>query len=189
LWRPSYECELAVVSNADFGPGSNSDIVPGSKIPSPHINERSIHGEATGSLDDLQLHLHQKLQVHPPMQMGPPNEQGDMLEIWDVRRPYLPKWIVKGSAVEGGVTGMAPRLLCSSVKTSRPDIAFGDSHSMWAQHSSGAFSQLDVRHSIKPLDAVPRVSISWDVSGTLAFVSDRPPVWETPYDDMLAAIF
>lgn len=65
-----------------------------------------------------------------------------------------------------------------------PDVAFGDSHSLWAQHSSGAFSQLDVRHSSKPLDAVPRVSASWEVSGTLAFVSDIPPSYEIPYDDV-----
>lgn len=37
---------------------------------------------------------------------------------------------------------------------------------------------------MKPLDAVPRVAMSWEVSGTLVFVSDRPPLHEIPYDDV-----
>jgi hypothetical protein len=30
---------------------------------------------------------------------------GDVVEIWDVRRGWIAKWSVTGSAVEGGVTG------------------------------------------------------------------------------------
>jgi hypothetical protein len=26
MWRPSYECEVAIVSNAEFGSGSNPDM-------------------------------------------------------------------------------------------------------------------------------------------------------------------
>ena len=32
-------------------------------------------------------------------------EGSDPVEIWDVRRGYIAKWVVNGSAVEGGVTG------------------------------------------------------------------------------------
>jgi WD repeat-containing protein 24 len=32
---------------------------------------------------------------------------GDPVEVWDVRRGYIAKWTIKGSAVEGGVTGMS----------------------------------------------------------------------------------
>lgn len=32
---------------------------------------------------------------------------GDSVEIWDVRRGWIAKWSVTGSAGEGGVTGRA----------------------------------------------------------------------------------
>ena len=32
-------------------------------------------------------------------------ENGDPVEIWDVRRGYLAKWVLPGSSIEGGVTG------------------------------------------------------------------------------------
>ncbi|KZT22867.1 WD40 repeat-like protein [Neolentinus lepideus HHB14362 ss-1] len=120
LWRPSYECEIAVVSNAD---GTNAE----------------------GKQD-----------------------QADEIEIWDVRRGSIAKWQVMGSAVDGGAT----------------DVVWRDAHAMWAHHSSGTFSQLDVRHSIKPLDSIPRVAVDWQATGALAFVADRRPKWEVPYDDI-----
>lgn len=64
------------------------------------------------------------------------------------------------------------------------DIAFADSHAIWAQHSTGTFAQLDLRESIKPLDAIPRATVAWAPSGTLAFASNHKKQWETPYDDM-----
>jgi len=63
------------------------------------------------------------------------------------------------------------------------DLAFADSHAIWTQHSSGMFSQIDLRDCTKPIDAVPRVAVSWEASGSLAFVSDRKSRWEIPYDD------
>ncbi len=63
-------------------------------------------------------------------------------------------------------------------------MTFGDSHAIWTQHSSGMFSQIDLRDSSKPLDSVPRVSAAWEASGSLAFVSDQKQLWEAPYDDM-----
>jgi hypothetical protein len=32
---------------------------------------------------------------------------GDAVEIWDVRRGWIAKWTVRGSAIEGGVTGLS----------------------------------------------------------------------------------
>lgn len=66
----------------------------------------------------------------------------------------------------------------------RPDIAFADPHTLWAQHSSGTFSQLDLRQSYKPIDAIPRTSVAWEAGGGLAFVSARKSGWEVPYDDV-----
>lgn len=62
-------------------------------------------------------------------------------------------------------------------------MTFGDSHALWTHHPSGAFSQLDLRHSSKPIDLVPRVALTWDATGSITFVSDRKGRWEVPYDD------
>ncbi|ETW85124.1 hypothetical protein HETIRDRAFT_424556 [Heterobasidion irregulare TC 32-1] len=148
LWRPGYECEVAVVSNWESGIGSNQDL--------------SASGSENGAVAEGENDV-----VAPvPTRVG--GDTGDAVEIWDVRRGYIAKWAVGGSAVEGGVT----------------DIAFADSHALWAQHSSGTFSQLDLRHSTRPLDLIPRVAVTWDATGTLAFVSDKRLRWEVPYDDI-----
>jgi hypothetical protein len=47
----------------------------------------------------------------------------------------------------------------------RLDIAFGDSDTLLAQHSSGTFAQLDLRHSYRPIDAIPRANVTWEAGG------------------------
>ena len=47
----------------------------------------------------------------------------------------------------------------------RLDIVFQDAHTLWAQHSSGTFTQLDLWHSYKPIDVIPRVSVAWEAGG------------------------
>lgn len=64
-------------------------------------------------------------------------------------------------------------------------MTFADSHALWVQHASGAFSQMDLRYSSRPIDDLTRTSLSWSPSGSLAFVSDNPDRWEKPYDDRL----
>ncbi|KAG2077771.1 hypothetical protein BDR04DRAFT_1064549 [Suillus decipiens] len=104
----------------------------------------------------------------------PKGNGADAVEIWDVRRGWIAKWTVEASSSEGGVT----------------DAIFRDSHALWVQHASGTFAQVDLRRSVRPIDAVPRVALSWnvgidgDTDGTLAFVSDRRARWEIPYDDI-----
>ncbi|PIL25467.1 hypothetical protein GSI_13357 [Ganoderma sinense ZZ0214-1] len=162
LFRPGYECELAVVSNADFGtttefahtttsPGS-AGLTPGAVTPRPvttHLGSNG--GDGTSTPEGRSK-----------------GEGSDPVEIWDVRRGYIAKWVVTGSALEGGVT----------------DIDFADSHALWALHQSGTFSQLDLRQCRKPLDAITRSAVSWNTSGSIAFVTDRPRRWEIPYDDV-----
>ncbi|KAF9020966.1 hypothetical protein BDZ89DRAFT_1201771 [Hymenopellis radicata] len=147
LWRPGYDCELAIVSNSEFTTGSNPDM------------NAPLH--RSGSAIELTAANDRKASLSS-------SSIGDPIEIWDVRRGWIAKWSVTGSAVEGGVTGMT----------------FGDSHAIWTQHSSGMFSQIDLRDSGKPLDSVPRVSATWEASGSLAFVSDQKQLWEAPYDDI-----
>lgn len=140
-WRPHYECEIAVVSNAEFGAGANPDI------PQNHLSGIDRVIDVAGS---------------------PSTSIGDAVEIWDVRRGWIPKWRISGTSLDGGVT----------------DITFGDSHAMWALHSTGLFSQLDLRDCIKPLDSMPRTAASWNAPGSLAFVTERASNWELPFDDI-----
>ncbi|KIM86376.1 hypothetical protein PILCRDRAFT_816306 [Piloderma croceum F 1598] len=56
------------------------------------------------------------------------------------------------------------------------DIVFADSHTLWAQHSSGTFSQLDLPQVYKPIDAIPRTSVTWEAS--FAILSARKSCWE-----------
>jgi len=75
-WRPDYSCELAIISNTEFGSGSDPDMFGlSSKTGGP---ARSIPSTST---------------------------IGDPIEIWDVRRGYLPKWSMHGFVGEGGITG------------------------------------------------------------------------------------
>ncbi|KAH0832273.1 hypothetical protein J3R83DRAFT_13266 [Lanmaoa asiatica] len=97
---------------------------------------------------------------------------GETVEIWDVRRGWIAKWTVDTSVSEGGVT----------------DAVFRDSHALFVQHASGTFAQIDLRDSHRPIDAVPRVALSWNAvdgsEGALAFVAGKCGKWEVPYDDI-----
>ena len=64
------------------------------------------------------------------------------------------------------------------------DIAFSDSHAIWAQQASGSFSQFDLWETTKPIDAVSRVAVTWEVGGSMTFVADSKERWEIPYDDV-----
>ena len=174
LWRPSYECELAVVSNEAFGTGSNHDLAHTTSTPT--VSHPRVGSTPTDVLDG------------PGTSATTGKEPaGNAVEIWDVRRRWIAKWSVTGSAVEGGVTGKSVgiQMAYSQAPNCRfLDLTFADSHTVWTQHFSGTFSQIDLRDCIKPIDTVPRVALSWEASGSLAFVSDRKLRWEIPYDDM-----
>lgn len=177
MWRPSYECEIAIVSNAEFGTGSNSDL-----------SQNSVTSDVTRNSLPPQ-HSNEGVQAVREQQQQ--NAGGDAIEIWDVRRGWIAKWCVTGSAIEGGVTGnyIAASSLCGRLTLYFSDIAFGDSHAVWSQHSSGMFSQIDLRDAIKPSDAIPRVAATWEASGSLTFVADRKTQWEVPYDDVQVISF
>ena len=79
-WRPGYECELAVASNAESGPCAVPDI------------------SDPGTIVDVDAEK-------PEVPVKRRTDIGDAVEIWDVRRGHIAKWQVGGSAIEGGVTG------------------------------------------------------------------------------------
>ncbi|KAK0193592.1 hypothetical protein F5146DRAFT_1101535 [Armillaria mellea] len=173
-WRPSYECEIAIVSNAELGTGSNPDMSQPPALAGTVERVNRALGLDLGGRDASQNGVNKDNSSGLASGFKTPKASnivvgmGDAIEIWDVRRGWIAKWSVTGSAIEGGVTNMT----------------FGDSHAIWAQHSSGMFSQIDLRDAIKPLDAITKVSTSWEASGSLAFVSDDKKLWEAPYDDV-----
>lgn len=75
-WRPDRECEIAVVSNAALG---------------------------TGSDQDLSMLVPEERKKSPPTNKPPP--VGHAVEIWDVRRGAIAMWQVRMGSGEGGVNG------------------------------------------------------------------------------------
>ncbi|KAF8886054.1 hypothetical protein CPB84DRAFT_1787859 [Gymnopilus junonius] len=163
-WRPGYECEVAVASNAEYATPSVELPQSPPSSGAPGILTRVGSGLGLDSfmrasnLSENVYSVKDKLNAAAEAKM----------EIWDVRRPWLAKWSVTGSAAEGGVT----------------DIAFSDPHALWAQQASGSFSQFDLRETTKPIDAIPRVAATWEAGGSIAFVTDNKERWEIPYDDI-----
>ncbi|KAF8813412.1 hypothetical protein BYT27DRAFT_7158298 [Phlegmacium glaucopus] len=176
-WRPGYQCEIALVSSTEFatGPSDSSQASPGSNPSGLLTRAGSSSGldsvfRGPSGLESIYA-VKDKLNVPTvlePKSLTLASGVGDSVEIWDVRRGWIAKWSVAGSAVEGGIS----------------DIAFGDSHAIWAQHASGSFSQIDLRDATKPLDAIPRVAATWEVTGSIAFVTEKKNHWEIPYDDL-----
>ncbi|KAJ6623550.1 hypothetical protein B0H10DRAFT_2010419 [Mycena sp. CBHHK59/15] len=173
LWRPGYECEIAVVSNAnaEFGSGNFSEL------PGPMTGP--TYASALGGVSSSRVGDASASNLLAGSSAGSTSKEGrervaggsgigDAVEIWDARRGWIAKWTVRGSSIEGGVT----------------DISFRDSHAIWATHSSGMFSQIDLRDATKPIDAIPRMAAVWEASGSLAFVAERTVGWEVPYDDI-----
>ncbi|KAJ7172380.1 hypothetical protein C8R46DRAFT_894774 [Mycena filopes] len=170
LWRPGYECEIAVVSNAnaEFGSGNFSDLE--ASVPGPtYASALAVGSAKAGSVSASNPLSSSTAGANKEgRERGGGSGIGDAVEIWDARRGWIAKWTVRGSSIEGGVT----------------DIAFRDSHAIWATHSSGMFSQIDLREASKPIDSIPRMATAWAASGSLAFVADRKYRWEAPYDDV-----
>ncbi|KAK2464502.1 hypothetical protein APHAL10511_003481 [Amanita phalloides] len=168
LWRPGHDCEIAVISNPELAiPATKTEV---SKISTtPPFLSRST---SSNTLDLLSSSTETEPQQVPasPMDNKAPafRPADDAIEIWDVRRGWIAKWSVRGSGAEGSLTG----------------VDFADSHAIWALQASGTFSQFDLRDASKPSASVPRVALTWEVSGSFTFVSDRKCRNEIPYDDI-----
>ncbi|EAU84127.2 hypothetical protein CC1G_08668 [Coprinopsis cinerea okayama7 len=172
-WRPGYECELAVASNEELSaPPIESQASASSGLSSGLLSRVGSGlgldamflknlGTDIQHLSNIPMSRDDRLQPYTT----PP---GDTIEIWDVRREWIAKWSVNGSSLEGSIS----------------DIAFGDSDALWAQHSSGTFSQFDLRETSKPIDAINRVVTTWDPTGCVTFVTENKVVAEPPYDDL-----
>lgn len=109
-WRPGYECELAVVSNAEYAIPI-AEIAPPSSGP-PGLLTRVGSGLGLDSLirgsnmpQSLYAAKEKLVTSSESKTLATTTSMGDAVEIWDVRRNWLAKWSVTGSSVDGGVTG------------------------------------------------------------------------------------
>ena len=163
VWRPEYECEIAIVSNNDYS--THTLDAPGSSL------SGGLGQDTTKAVDPLKEKA---------------SSSGDAIEIWDVRRGWIAKWRVSGSASEGGATGEYSANCTGTdlIYFFQQDLAFNGGHVLWTQHASGTFSQLDLRNVTKPIDSIPRVATTWDVTGSMTFAVDDVNPHEVPYDDM-----
>lgn len=129
LWRPSYECELAIVSNAEFATSAHADLLQSAlsaslaMAPVQGVLSRVGSGlgldvltQGGGGADAMQRSGRETpggpaaAADAKSVFSSSPSGSGDAVEIWDVRRGWIAKWSVSGSAVEGGVTGEIVRV-------------------------------------------------------------------------------
>jgi hypothetical protein len=106
LWRPGYECEIAIVSNAnaEFGSGNFSELAGPTPGPT-YASALGIGSARTGSVSTPNLLASNVIGSSKDARERGGSGIGDAVEIWDARRGWIAKWTVRGSAIEGGVTG------------------------------------------------------------------------------------
>lgn len=170
IWRPGHETELAIASNNESTYSIGSRTTPQSST-SLHTNvsglgerKRASQIHTNGDEQSSVLRVDELLSTSTKDETP---ETGDSIEIWDVRRQWIAKWTVNGSSIEGGVS----------------DMVFMDPHALWVQHPSGAFSQMDINLSEKPIDSFPQSSLAWAPSGSLTFVNGISTNRDIPFDD------
>lgn len=95
IWRPGYETELAIASTVESG----FDLA--SKLSASPSEGSSGHG------DKVQMATSGLSSMAPMGKRVSSSKPGDLIEIWDVRRPWIAKWSVTDSDCEGGVSGEA----------------------------------------------------------------------------------
>jgi len=111
VWRPGYQCEIALVSSTELATGCSdpSQPPPGSNNSDLLTRAGRLDSVLRGSSGGLDSIYAAKDKV--PFQSRKSNIgfwSGDSVEIWDVRRGWIAKWSVTGSAGEGGVSGVLP---------------------------------------------------------------------------------
>ncbi|QRW12133.1 WD domain, G-beta repeat protein [Ceratobasidium sp. AG-Ba] len=97
----------------------------------------------------------------------------DRIEIWDVRRNWVAKYVIGDAVADGSVTE-----LVWPYGVNRPGSV------LWASYASGIFAQHDLRNVFRPLDSIPRSGITWETRGVIAFAVDAVERGEIPYDDV-----
>lgn len=172
-----------MISNIDGPTSSSSTPTPGllSRVQSGFGLDTMLKGFNPDALPPL---MEKKANIHVPEALKGRN--GETVEIWDVRREWIPKWSPTRASSDGNIVGMPLHFVviaCGRL-TKSIDIAFEDSHAVLAQYASGTFARLDLREVSRPIVSVNRVATTWDVAGSLTFVANKPSRWDPPYDDV-----
>ncbi|KAH7334546.1 hypothetical protein B0J17DRAFT_770868, partial [Rhizoctonia solani] len=205
-WRPGHETEIAVVHlTPGISPqktgilGSTTSLAGidmnlqihghGAKTPmlssspashfiarGPSHRQRALsHSEtliSSNSTDNL-------VQLGTTSQNSQPaayDGDGDRIEIWDVRRGWVAKYVLGDSLADGPVTELVwPN---GGSRTAAPGSA------LWVAYNSGTFAQHDARNVFRPLDSIPRSGVTWETRGVVAFAVDSIERGEIPFDDV-----
>ncbi|CEL56747.1 hypothetical protein RSOLAG1IB_08049 [Rhizoctonia solani AG-1 IB] len=100
----------------------------------------------------------------------------DRIEIWDVRRNWVAKYVLGDSVADGPVTEL--------VWPNGGSRSAGPGSTLWVAYTSGTFAQHDMRNVFRPLDSIPRNGVSWETRGVVAFAVDSIERGEIPFDDV-----
>jgi len=107
----------------------------------------------------------------------------DRIEIWDVRRGWIPKYVLEGG--EGAVGGVLRFTAYSQLlKFYSTDIEWSNSGALWATYKNGTFVQHDLRECYRPLDNITRSPLTWDAAGTVTYATESVSLADVPFDDM-----
>lgn len=112
MWRPGYETELAIASYNESAYNPTSKTTSSSSVNAPPILS-SLSKNAVADQNSLSRTTRADIaqlgaggsETRRSGEVDITQRSGDMIEIWDVRRPWIAKWIVDGSNCEGGVSG------------------------------------------------------------------------------------
>ncbi|GAB1522525.1 hypothetical protein RhiTH_005645 [Rhizoctonia solani] len=100
----------------------------------------------------------------------------DRIEIWDVRRNWVAKYVLGDSVADGPVTEL--------VWPNGGSRSAAPGSTLWVAYTSGTFSQHDMRNVFRPLDSIPRNGVTWETRGVVAFAVDSIERGEIPFDDV-----
>lgn len=201
-WRPGHETELAIVhmtpgiaaqkGNALGGTTSLAGIdmslqihAHGAKTPmlssspashyalrGPHHRQRALsHSESIVTSNSAENLV--QLGASYASQTSAYDGDADRIEIWDVRRSWVAKYVLGDTVADG----LAAQLVWPT-GVNRPGSA------LWVAYTSGTFAQHDLRNVFRPLDSIPRSGVTWETRGVVAFAVDAVERGEIPYDDV-----
>ncbi|KAF8756247.1 WD40 repeats protein [Rhizoctonia solani] len=186
-WRPGYETEIAVVHlTPGISPqkagvlGSTTSLVGidmslqihahGAKTPmlssspashfiakGPSHRQRALSHSETLITSASTDNLLQLGTVGHSSQPTAYDGDADRIEIWDVRRNWVAKYVLGDSVADGPVTEL--------VWPNGGSRSAAPGSTLWVAYTSGTFSQHDMRNVFRPLDSIPRNGVTWETRG------------------------
>lgn len=94
------------------------------------------------------------------------------LEVWDVRRHHLAKYILPGA------------------ESTAVSAVWNDSDTVMACYQNGGLMHIDLQSRVAPksmpIETIPRQLVAWSAHGEVAYAIDRFKPGEIPFDDIKA---